>query len=379
MGLTKTNIGDLIEQTYETNSELSFREDDVRGMTITKQIIPTKANMSEMDLKKFIVVLPNDFIYNPRTHGQKIGLGFNDSNETFIISWNNTAFRLKKEVKEIVLPKYLFLHFNRLEWDREACFRSWGSSTEVFSWDALCEMQLDLPPLPVQQKYVDVYNAMVKNQQAYEKGLEDLKLTCDATIEDLRRKLPIENIGQYIIKKNIKNANNKIKDVKGISTNKDFRIPKSTVNINELSNYKIVEPGEIAFVQTTNNEKVFAFAFNNLGKTVVVSSVDEVFSVDKNKLLPEYLTMWFKRSEFDRYVRFHSWGSARETFTWDDLCEVKIPIPSIKTQQSIVDIYNVYIKRKQINEILKHKIKEICPILIRGAVEEGKKYKKSRY
>ena len=68
-------------------------------------------------------------------------------------------------MKTVILSEYLFLHFNRGEWDREACFRSWGSSTEVFSWDSLCDMELDLPPVEIQQKYVDIYNAMIANQQ----------------------------------------------------------------------------------------------------------------------------------------------------------------------------------------------------------------------
>ena len=82
--------------------------------------------------------------------------------------------------------------------------------------------------------------------------------------------------------------------------------------------------------------------------------------------------MFFMRSEFDRYARFNSWGSARETFDWNEMCNVQIPIPDIKIQQSIVDVYNVYIKRKEINEQLKAQIKDICPILIRGSLEEGK-------
>ena len=82
--------------------------------------------------------------------------------------------------------------------------------------------------------------------------------------------------------------------------------------------------------------------------------------------------MIFKRTEFDRYARFHSWGSARETFTWNDLVEVEIPIPDIEIQKSIASIYSVYIMRKKINEQLKAQIKDICPILIRGSLEESK-------
>ena len=92
----------------------------------------------------------------------------------------------------------------------------------------------------------------------------------------------------------------------------------------------------------THNEKVFCNAFNNTDEDIVVTSVNEVFSVNEEKLLPEYLVMFLNRTEFDRYARFHSWGSARETFTWDDLIKVKIPIADITIQKAIVDIYTVY-------------------------------------
>ena len=83
--------------------------------------------------------------------------------------------------------------------------------------------------------------------------------------------------------------------------------------------------------------------------------------------------MFFNRTEFDRYARFHSWGSARETFTWDDVCDVKIPIPDLTIQQSIADIYKVYKERQRINDTLKQEIKNLCPILIKGSREEAEK------
>lgn len=375
MALTKYKLGDLIELVNETNSKLLFGVNDVKGMTITKEIIPTKANVKDADLSKYLVVKPNEFIYNPRTHGKKIGFGYNNTEDTFIISWNNIAFKVKKSMEMIVLSDYLFLNFKRDEWDREACFQSWGSSTEVFSWETLCDMNIELPPLPIQQKFVDIYNGMVANQQSYERGLEDLKLVCDAYIEDLRRNMPSESIGTYIIRHDVRNGINGTKNVMGVSTSKEFREPTSKVNKNELSNYKVVEPRQIAFVQTTHNEKVFAYALNNTNKDIVVSSVNEVFDVNEEKLLPEYLAMFFNRTEFDRYARFHSWGSARETFTWNDLVEVKIPIPSIETQKSIANIFTIYKQRKQIDEKLKAQIKEICPILIKGSIEEARQGK----
>ena len=117
---------------------------------------------------------------------------------------------------------------------------------------------------------------------------------------------------------------------------------------------------------------MFAYAFNNTGEDIVISSVNEVFSTDETVLVPEYLAMFFNRTEFDRYARYHSWGSARETFTWDDLINVQIPIVDITVQKSIADLYNAYKERKAINDRLKAQIKDLCPILIKGSIEEAR-------
>ena len=373
MGLSKCKLGELIELVTETNSELKYKADDVRGMTITKEIIPTKANVKDTDLSKFLVVHPYEFIFNPRTHGKKIGFGYNNSEDTFLISWNNIAFRVSSKAKGRVLAEYLFLHFNRSEWDREACFRSWGSSTEVFSWDALCEMEVDLPPIDIQQKYVAVYNAMLANQQSYERGLEDLKLTCDAYIEELRRNIPSVAIGKYLIPSDERNTLNLSADsVRGLSVSKDMIETKANMNGVSVSDYKIVPPRYIAYVSDTSRRgDKMSLGFNRTKETFLVSSISTVFKTDTRYLLPEFLMLYICRDEFDRYARFHSWGSARETFDWDEMCDVRIPIPAIEIQQDIVNIYEAYLTRKEINEKLKTQIKDLCPILIKGSIEEA--------
>ncbi len=372
MALNKYKIGQLIDQIQDINDELLYGEEDVKGMTITKEIIPTKADTSNADLKKYIIVRPNEFVYNPRTHGKKIGLGFNNTQKAIIISWNNIGFRIKKEKLNTLDPYYLFINFNRNEWDREACYQSWGSSTEIFTWNAFCDMEIELPSMEIQKKYVAIYKSMLENQKNYENGLEDLKLTCDAFIEDIRRKNKCIEIEPYIQRYDEKNKDNKVKTVKGVSVTKELRDPTAKVNKNELSGYKIVHSGDITFVQTTHNEKVFANAINNMKEDIVVTSVNEVFRTKKEKLIPEYLTLFFNRREFDRYARYHSWGSARETFTWSDLIKVRIPIPDIQIQKNIVNVYKTYTLRKEINEKLKEQIKNICPILIKGSLEEAK-------
>lgn len=368
----KCKLGDLIELSNETNSDGKFGADDVKGMTITKKIIPTKAKVKDTDISKFLVVQPNQFVYNPRTHGAKIGLGFNDTIAPFIISWNNTAFRVKD--LSVLNPTYLYMYFNRDEWDRKAVFDSWGSSTEVFSWGAMCDMEIDLPPIDIQDKYVAIYKSLLDNQQAYASGTDDLKLVCDATIEKLRRELPNEKIGNYIELLSDKNENLKydVNSVRGISTKKEFISTKAKMEGVSLSSYRVVEPLAFAFVADTSRrgEKI-SMAFNDSKESYLVSSISTVFKVSKSKSLnPSFLSMFIRRTEFDRYARFHSWGSARETFTWDDLKEVKIPIPSIDIQNSIVDIYNSFILRRKINDKLRAQIQNICPILVSGSIKE---------
>jgi len=375
MALTKYRIGQLIELTTETNNRNLFGADDVRGMTITKQIIPTKADVSNTELDKFLVIHPGEFVFNPRTHGKHIGFGYNNTDESFIISWNNIGFRVKKAMRAIVSSEYLFLHFNRDEWDREACFRSWGSSTEVFLWEALCEMELDLPDRPTQQKYLDIYNAMVANQQSYERGLEDLKLVCDGYIEDLRRNTPCESIGKYLELSELTNEDSQygIDDVRGISIEKKFIETKANMEDVNLKPYLLILPNQFAYVTVTSrNGGKISLALNDSEDTYICSSSYVVFrSKDIEKLYPQYLMLFFCRAEFDRYVRFNSWGSARETFDWSETCNVEIPVPDIGVQKAIADIYSVYVTRKRINEQLKAQIKDICPILIRGSLEDG--------
>lgn len=375
MALTKYYLGDLLELTTEVNNENKYNADDVRGMTITKEIIPTKADVSNTDLSKFLIVHPGEFVFNPRTHGKKIGFGYNDTDSTFIISWNNIAFRIKSSMRDKVLSEYLFFHFNRAEWDREACYRSWGSSTEVFTWDALCEMEVLLPPLSVQQKYVDVYNSMLKNQKCYERGLKDLKLTCDAYIENLRRKTPTQKIGAYLILSDRRNDMGlTVESVRGLATSKAMIPTKADMDGVRLNNYKVVLPGQIAYVPDTSRrgDKV-SLGFNDTEETFLVSSISVVFGTDLSVLIPEYLMLFLTRSEFDRYARFNSWGSARETFNFEDMCDVEIPIPDISVQKAIADIFTAYNTRKLINERLKTQIKDLCPILVKGAVEEGER------
>ena len=124
-------------------------------------------------------------------------------------------------------------------------------------------------------------------------------------------------------------------------------------------------------LHTSRRGDKVSMGFNNTKEQYLVSSISEVFGTQEDYLIPDYLMLFLTRAEFNRYARFNSWGSARETFDWNEMCDVEIPIPDINIQRAIAEIFTVYMERKRINELLKTQIKDLCPVLIRGSLEYG--------
>ena len=372
MGLTEGKLGKYIELCEERNESFLFGVNDVRGVNNQKQLIQTKADINGRDLTKFQIVYPGYFVFNHRTsrNGSKFSIAYNNGNKAIICTEDYVVFRIKEESKRILLDEWLYMFFNRPEFDRYVITNSWGSSTEFYNWEDICDVELKLPSLSLQQQYVNIYKAMIANQQSYERGLDDLKTVCDGYIEALRRNLGTEMIGPYIAPIDERNRDLKITLAQGITNDKQFAQPKQVASAEE--NAKIVRQGQFAYNRaTTRNGEKISIAYRT-GEDCVVSSAYQVFEIkDREKLLPEYLMLWFKRAEFDRYARYMSKGSAHEFFEYEDMEEVKIPIPNIQTQKAIADILTVYTTRKKINEQLKAQIKAICPILIRGSLANG--------
>lgn len=367
MALTKYKLGELIELCEEQNLDLKYGIDDVKGISIQKKFIETKADMDGVSLLPYLLVKPDDFAYVTITsrNGEKITLAHNTTDKTFIVSSSYVVFRVKD--KNTLLSDYLFIYFNRPEFDRYARFNSWGSAREAFSWEDMNDIDIELPDLPTQQKYVDIYTSMVANQQCYERGLEDLKLVCDGYIEDLRRKHPCEKIGPYLAIRNEQNDNMEFssQDVLGVSQEKLIIPTKANTENNDLAKFTVIYPND--FVYNPRNGVAVA-----LNKTkAIISWNNTAFYIKSKDLIPEYLMLWLSRKEWDRKVKFDSWGSSTEVYSFESLCDTKIPIPDINVQQSIANIYTIYTRRKEINEQLKAQIKNICPILIRGSLEKS--------
>lgn len=273
MALNKYKLGDLLYEITRQNSDLKYSVDYVRGISNTKEIMPTKADVDESVISKFYVVNPNEFIYNPRTTrmGEKVGLAYNNTVKPLLFTFNNIAFGINEDAKNILLPEYLYLYFNRNEFDRYARINSWGSATKLFTFADMCDIDIELPPLPIQQKYVNIYNAMLANQRSYERGLEDLKLVCEAYIEELKKISPIKPIGSCLLESDHRNDMNLgADDVRGLSTSKEMIPTIADLSSVNLQNYKTVLPRQIAYVPDTSRRgDKMSLGYNDTNKAVL--------------------------------------------------------------------------------------------------------------
>lgn len=372
MGLNKYCLGELLELLENNNSDLKFDASHVRGVNNLKKLMPTKVDVSDRDLSKFQIVRPGEFVFNHRTsrNGSKFSIAYNDGTSPIICTEDYVVFRVRPDCTSILMAEWLYMYFNRSEFDRYVITNSWGSSTEFYNWEDICSIILELPDLPTQEKYVAIYKAMQANQRSYERGLEDLKLVCDGYIETIRHSIPSVKLGPYIEVCKERNVGNDITLFQGVNVDHVFTEPKRIAE--NAENGCVVRAGQFAFnkVMKSHNTKL-PFALRE-GPDCVVSSSYQVFKIkDTQKLLPKYLLVWMNRSETQRYAGFISFGTTRDIFTFDDMKEICMPIPDNIVQQRIVDIFSIYQIRKELNERLKSQLSAICPILIRGSLSDG--------
>ena len=182
-----------------------------------------------------------------------------------------------------------------------------------------------------------------------------------------------QRLGDYIREVNVRNRDLKVTNLLGVSISKEFMPSIANTIGTDMSTYKIVERRQFAYgpVTSRNGDKM-SIALLDGYDDAIISQAYIVFEViDHEQLLPEYLMMWFRRPEFDRYARFHSHGSAREIFDWDELCDVMLPIPSITRQREIVEEYETLSRRIRLNEQMIDKIEATAQALYHKMFVDG--------
>lgn len=371
MGLSKYRLGDIILP-YSKKCGISIlTPDQVSGVNREKEFFEPSHQVGE-DTSKYQIVPSQYFACNLMHVGrdQVLPIAYNHSGKDKIVSPAYTVFSLKKNCG--VLDEYFFLMLKSDERDRFFWFHADSSVRDGMPYETFCDIEISVPTIGIQQKYVDIYKAMVANQQSYERGLEDLKRSVDALLDKIKHASQMKPVGKLLKEVDCRNESGEIMDVQGININKQF-MPSvaDTFGVN-LKNYKVVKNGQFAFSgMQTGRDECIRIALYADEDPIIISPAYSVFEVKDESVLAEYIMVWFSRAESDRRGWFMSDSSIRTNLDLDRFYETKIPIPDEKTQDSIVELYSAYIARRKINERLKAQIKDICPILIKGSLEDG--------
>lgn len=363
-------LGDYIEACDERNSDLLISNS--QGISNQKHFQTPK--QVSVNSKSDKIVRRGWFAYNRATtrNGEKISIAYREGEDCTVSSAYQT-FYIKDETK--LNPYYLWLYFKRPEFDRYARYKSKGSAHEFFEFDEMCRVEIPLPSLAEQQKVVNAWKALREIKEQNEEIAAPLMQVCQSYIQELKHKYESVEIGDFIEEINDRNIEEKfdVECVRGLAVFKGMIETKANMDGVSLKSYKIVAPDNFAFVSDTSRRgDKMSLGLNQSEQTYLVSSISTVFRVVKtNELLAGYLYLLFCRSEFDRYARFNSWGSARETFTWEDMKRVRIPLPPLSVQQAIVNIYNCANEAKKIAAEADRMSREVCPALIQHVINNN--------
>lgn len=346
----------------------------VSGVDINKQFIPTRANLEGTDISGYYLVPPKYFACNLMHIGrdERLPIAYNSSDKDLIVTSAYYVFCVKEDCRNTILDEYLYIFLNCKEIDRLAWFYTDSSIRGNLPESRFLDIEIPLPSPDEQQKVVNAWKALREIKEQNAAKVAPLMQLCQSYIQELKHDCSPQEIGQYIEEYDERNNDGhySITDVRGISIAKKIIDTKANMAGVELSPYKIFKRDTFCYVTITsrNGDKI-TLALNNEGNNYIVSSSYITFSIkDKERLLPEFLYLWFCRPEFDRYARFNSWGSAREAFSFEDMKRVCIPIPDIDVQRAIVNIYKYANEAKQIAEEADRLSREVCPALLQHII-----------
>ena len=341
--------------------------------------MPSVANTSGVDLSKYKIIRKGQFATNIMhvNRDEVLPVGLYENDEPAIVSPAYMTFEVNDESE--VMPEFLMMEFQRPEFDRMAWNYCDSSVRGGLEWERFCEMQIPIPHIDEQRKYVALYKGLLTNQKTYQNSLADLQLICNSNLEKLKHIDNQVSLGELIQLVDNRNKDLSITKLLGVNISKSYMPSVANTSGVDLSKYKIIQKGQFASnIMHVNRDEILPVALYQNHEPAIVSPAYITFMVlDENVLLSEFLMMWFQRPEFDRRAWTYCDSSVRGGLEWARFCDIQIPIPSIKIQEAIVTIYHALETRKRINEQLKNSIKPLCPVLMRGVVERMNNLKKT--
>jgi len=361
-------LGDYIQKVNNRNKDLAVS--NLLGVNIFKNFMPSVANQSGLDLSKYKVIQKGQFATNLMhvNRDEVLPVALYTDDEPALVSPAYITFEVIDESE--LLPEFLMMELQRPEFDRKAWTFCDSSVRGGLEWDRLCDIEIPIPDIDEQRKYVALYKGLLTNQKVYENSLADLQLICNSFMDTLKER-DLKPLGNLVELVDNRNTDGKVSNLLGINVDKAFMPSKAKTTKENLIKYKVIQNGEFAYsaMQVGRDETVRVVLYT-FEEPAIISPAYHVFRVkDGNEVLPEFLMLWFYRPEFNRFGWFISDSSVRASLEWERFTDIKIPIPSIEKQEAIVTIYHTLETRKRINEQLKESIKPLCPVLMKGVVE----------
>lgn len=362
-------LRELIEQ---VSIRAGFQVNDVAGVDINKEFIVSRANLTDSDTSKYKVVPKNHFACNLMHIGRdiKIPVALNHSGNDLYVSPAYYVFHVKNS--KLLSQYYLYIELNRFEFDRLTWFNTDSSVRGNLKEDRFLDIRIPLPPIEVQQRYVDAYVGMQKLAEENEALLEPLSKACQACLSDARKKYTAVQLADYIEAVDNRNSNGgySVDHLQGVTSAGVFDYSKAKTDGIDFTKYKVVKEGYFAYNPSRINLGSIAL---RKGMDCIISPMYIVFKVNtkgQDELLPEFLYLWFMRPEFQRSTLFYASGSVRDTFGYNEMCRVNIPLPPIEVQQSIVALHRCAEEARSIASKAREALNTICPAMIQRASHE---------
>lgn len=363
----KVPLGELLTLAEEVNTH--GYDYPFFGVNKEKQFAPTIANTDGLNKKKYKIISKGQFVFSGMQTGRDGCIRFSlfEGDKPVLLSPAYSILQVKDEDK--VLPEYMHLYFLSSERDRLGAFYSDASVRANLELYRFFQMMIPLPSIEVQREYVSAYKALQQLAEQNEALAEPLQNSCNSCIAKLKAEYPPLGIGDFIEIKQEKNVQSQKLPFMGIDITKKIVHTSATTDGLDPKKYLIVSKHMLVFSgMQTGRDISIRLAIHTDDNPVLISSAYTTFVIkDSDRILPEFLYLNFLSSEMDRIGWFYSDSSVRSNLDWNRFCEIKIPVPPIEVQRSIVALYHCAEEARAIAREAREQLKKLAPAMVQRA------------
>lgn len=369
----RIRIGDFIETSKELCNISDLTPEDVSGISCDKDFFSPARQIAENTSNYKIV--PNGYFACNLLHvgrDRVLPVALNFLKEKRFVSPNYYVFKLTEN--SFIQKEFFMMMLTSSEMDRYFWYNTEASVHDRVDWDTFCNTELIVPSIDEQIKLSNIYLELKENTEICLKTLKTLNNLINLYIKGIIINSEFIKLGHFIEPYEEINLNNQYgaDNLYGISAEKVFTHSMTNLRKVNLSNFYIAPPGCFAYNNiTSRNKECLSVTYNMFDKKILVSNRYKLFKIKSNKLLEEYLYLYFTLEEFDRYARYNSWGCAREVFDWEPFINLEIPLPPIEKQRKIAHLFNfIQLKKKKFKEY-QTITKKFCSIVFKHFCQKG--------